>query len=560
MNWKVIGFAQFACLIVAMGLLWNYRLDFSRLVAIRLIERSGLGPVALIVSRIDSFGLRAQDITLCGGAVRIAEFSLAYEPMRLAAGTVDSALIAGLHVSIATAGGEFTIGGVPLRFAASPDGAPPTSGFRIGAVKVVQAHVVFDDPTGRLEAAFSTDLAVSGSDIRNTAFAVDLTLPIGDSVRRMHIVAPVLALSSLDGGGIRLLFDQTSILPEDILWAVDGLGGEIVWRADRLFAKVGSSRVRDLRSPALIVPLSVTGDATMVGSLIEFAIHLADDNIGAKAKIQLNATGRHDGASGTGLSSITATPLVFKPGGPRPHDFFPALGAMAGVSGSVALSGDVTWHGAAFSPALVLRLADVAYEPEGARASKIHGNIHLTGLWPVATAPGQVLHGTVEGGGLPPSDATLTFHLSPKPALSVEGMRMDFVGGQIVASPFVIDPTRPDFATVVGLRQIDLATAFRIISVEGLGGSGHIDGVIPLTVSGGKVAIRNGKLAASGPGVLQVQSDILPKQITEAGESMTLALGSVGFSLRCPGHGSRGKFHGRGDDRTQTAWPQSPGP
>jgi hypothetical protein len=262
----------------------------------------------------------------------------------------------------------------------------------------------------------------------------------------------------------------------------------------------------------------------MVGSLIEFAIHLAGDTIGAKAKIKLDAAGRHDRASGTGLSSITATPLVFKPGGSQPHDFFPALGAMAGVSGSVALSGDVTWHGAAFSPALVLRLADVAYEPEGARVSKIHGDIHFTGLWPVATAPGQVLHGTVEAGGLPPSDATLTFHLSPKPALSVEGMRMDFVGGQIEASPFVIDPTRPDFATVIGLRQIDLATAFRIISIEGLGGSGHIDGVIPLAVSGGKVAIRNGKLTASGPGVLQVRSDVLPKQITEVGESMTLAL------------------------------------
>src|SRR4029077_6661876 len=116
------------------------------------------------------------------------------------------------HVSIATVGGQLTIGGAPLRFAASPDGASPIGGFRIGAVKIVQAHVVFDNPTARLEAAFSTDLALSGSDIRNTAFAVDLTLPVGDSVRRMHIVAPVLALSSLDGGSVRLLFDQISIL------------------------------------------------------------------------------------------------------------------------------------------------------------------------------------------------------------------------------------------------------------------------------------------------------------------------------------------------------------
>ena len=46
-------------------------------------------------------------------------------------------------------------------------------------------------------------------------------------------------------------------------------------------------------------------------------------------------------------------------------------------------------------------------------------------------------------------------------------------------------------------------------------------------VSGGKVTVRGGRLAASGPGVLQVRSDVLPKQITEAGESITLALSAL---------------------------------
>ena len=88
----------------------------------------------------------------------------------------------------------------------------------------------------------------------------------------------------------------------------------------------------------------------------------------------------------------------------------------------------------------------------------------------------------------------------PKPALGVESMRMDLIGGQITASPFVIDPSRPDFETVIGVRQIDLTEVLKLISVDCLGGSGKTDGHIPLMISGGKIAIRDGKLAASGPG------------------------------------------------------------
>ena len=45
-----------------------------------------------------------------------------------------------------------------------------------------------------------------------------------------------------------------------------------------------------------------------------------------------------------------------------------------------------------------------------------------------------------------------------------------------------------------------------------------------MAISARKVVIREGKLAASGPGVLQLRSDVLPKQITDVGESMTLML------------------------------------
>lgn len=525
LTWKVAGLSLAAFLVAAVLFLWIYRLDLLRLTATRLLDRSGLGPVELTVSRFDLFGLQAHDISLYGGAIRVAELTLAYEPLRLAAGVVDQAKIVNLQVTMAVAGSDITVGGAPLRIATSSDGVSPIGRFRIDAIKIVEAHIELDSPTGRLEATFSTDLALSGADIRNTSFAVDLTVPVAGTVHTMHIVAPELALSPQDGGGLRLLFDKVTILPKDIPWTVDDLGGEILWQADRLLAKVGSSRLSNTQNPAFVVPLRLTGNATMVGSQTDFAMHVVADALGTKGKINLDATGGHDRSSGHGRLSITTAPVLVQANGVQPHDFFPAIGdALPKLTGSAALSGSVTWRDAALSPALILRLADVAYEPEGARLSKIHGDIKFAGLWPLATAPGQVLNGTVEAGGLRPTNATLIFQLLPKPALSVEGLRMDFVGGQMSASPFIIDPARPDLDTVIAFRQVDLAEFFKLVSVDGLSGSGHLDGHIPLKLARGKIVIRDGQLAASGPGVLQLRSDVLPKQITDAGASMTLAL------------------------------------
>lgn len=241
--------------------------------------------------------------------------------------------------------------------------------------------------------------------------------------------------------------------------------------------------------------------------------------------LRIEATGHHDRTSGKGTSTITAEPVVFRAGGPRPQDLFPILaGAMPDLSGSLGLSGSVAWDGATVTPALVLRLADGRYEPKGLRLSGIRGDIALSGLWPVATRPKQVITGTVEAGGLPPIRATLTFQLLPKPALRIDSSRMEFLGGRITTSTFVIDPVRPHVDTTITLHQVDLGEFFKLVGVDGLGGTGRLDGTIPLSVGNVTVVIRDGRLVATEPGIIRLDSGALPKQITDAGESMTLVL------------------------------------
>jgi hypothetical protein len=525
LTWKVSALSLAVCLVTVMLVLWTFYLDLARFAAIRLLDRAGLGPVQLTVSHLNLFELRAHDISLFGGGITVPDLVLAYDPRRLAAGVVDLVEIARPQVKIGAAGDDITIGGMPLRFAASPDGASPFGGIRIDAIRISEAHVALDSPTGPLEATFSSDLALSRTDIRNTSFALDLTVPMPGGVRTVRVVVPEFALSARDGGGLRLVFAKATILPKDIPWTVNDLGGEVLWQADRLSAKVGSSHVSNTQNPAFIAPLKLTGDATMVGSQIDFAMHVEAESLGTKGRISLDAKGGHDRSSGNGRLNITAAPVMFQARGLQPHDFFPAIGdTLHGLTGSVALLGAVTWHDAVLSPGLIVRLADVAFERKSGRLSKIRGDIEFAGFSPFATAPSQVLNGIVEAGSLPPSTATLIFQLLPKPALSVEGMRMNLVGGEISASPFIIDPARPVLDTVIAFRQVDLAEFFKLVSIDGLSGSGHLDGHIPLTVTRGKVVIRDGKLSASGPGRIQLRSDALPKQVTDAGGSMTMVL------------------------------------
>lgn len=497
-----------------------------RLAGTQLLTRQGMGPVQLTIGRVDLFGLQARDISLYGGAIRADALVLAYDPMRLAAGIVDKAELTGLRVTMALKDSGIVVGGAPLRLAAAAPGAPTTPGWRIDALRITDALVAFEQPDGTVEATFSTDLAVSGASIPSAALAVDLAVPLAGTMHAMRIAVPELALSAADGGGWRLQFQKVAVRPKDLPWVVDDLGGELLWRgSDQLSVSIGVARLSDGRTPAAVVPVGITGAITMAGPRLDFTLHAEGEATGRRGRFALDATGQHDRATGTGRTTITTSPVVFRGNGLQPRDLFPATGtALGGLSGAVALSGSIGWQNTTVTPALTLRLADIVLESQGVQLSKIHGDIKLAGLAPLATAPGQVLSGIVGVAGMPPAKATLTFQLLPAPALRIQAMRMDLAGGEIFVSPFVIDLVQPGMRTVVGLQQIDITEVFTLVGVPGLAGTGRIDGSIPVTVSGGRVQVRDGRLAASGPGVLRLRSDTLPKQVTDAGESVALVL------------------------------------
>jgi hypothetical protein len=435
LRWRIAGVVLLALLVLGGAVLWIYRVELLTTTATRVLESNGFGPAHLVIDRVGVSGLHARDITLYGSAVQVPELTLTYSPFQLLARHLRQVRIAGLRATLSMDDNSITLGGKPLPLSGSSSGA----GFRIDSLKIDDARIALDRPGGKLEASFSTELALAGADLRNASFALDVAVPIEGAPQPVRIVVREFALTSQEGGGLRLTFANADIVPQALPWSAEGIAGELLW-SDGASVKIAVSSLKNRRQPAIIQPLRLTGEAALAGTHLDFTLHAETEAAGGKGKLTMEIKGRHDRASDSGSATVATSPAVFRASGPQPVDFFPMLeDALSEVSGSVAVSGSVRWRGLDVAPNIRIRLTDVAGDSQAARLSRVNGDINLVSFWPPQTPPHQVLKATVEAAGLPPSDMTLQFHLEPKPALAVETLTAEFSGGRISASPFVID-------------------------------------------------------------------------------------------------------------------------
>lgn len=527
--WRIVGLVIAIGVAIVCASLWTYRIDLVAVAAVRALERQGLGPAQLVIDRVDLSGLHARDIKLYGGAVEAADLTVSYTPFALFSKRLASANLTGLRVKLSTKGDTVMLGDRPLRptAGANPSSAPPN--FQIDALKLDDARIALDCPDGRLEAKFSTTLALSGADLRNAAFSVDFVVPMEGPDLAVRVAVPAFGLSARDDGALRLDFSGATVTPKDLPWIAEEIGGEVVWRGDKATAKFTVNKLRSLQTPALVQPLRLTGNATLTGKKVDFVLHTHAETAGTKDKLDVVIDGHHDMATNSGSASISAPPVMFRSKAFQPADFAPALsGALPDVAGAVSVSGSARWQNFVLSPDIAVTLADLSVVTPGARLSQINGEIHLVGLWPPATPPNQMLKGVVEAGGLPPSKFAFDFRLLPTSVLMVEAASVEFAKGKISASPFAVDPKKLEINSVLRVDQVDLAELFKLINIDGIGGTGRLDGNIPLHLAGKRIRISNGTLAASGPGVLRLSSGKVPEAIGQAGESAKLVLDALG--------------------------------
>jgi len=79
---------------------------------------------------------------------------------------------------------------------------------------------------------------------------------------------------------------------------------------------------------------------------------------------------------------------------------------------------------------------------------------------------------------------------------------------------------------VLSVGAVDLGAILTLIGIDGLSGSGALDGTIPIRVEPAGMTIAGGRLVAAGPGVVRYTGAGLPDAITgaqgRAGDALTL--------------------------------------
>ena len=68
------------------------------------------------------------------------------------------------------------------------------------------------------------------------------------------------------------------------------------------------------------------------------------------------------------------------------------------------------------------------------------------------------------------------------------------------------------------------APCTKLLNLDGLSGTGQLDGQIPLQIENGTIAISEGRLAARAPGLVRYKPDKLPPEIAGAGKQVELML------------------------------------
>ncbi len=565
LRWTVLIIA--ALLVVTAGV-WIYRADLAANAAITILEERGLGPVELTVETVGLHSARAVNVSLYGGAVHAKALTLLFQPGDLYNGRAEAIEIDGLRTAVALDGsGTITVGGRPL------PGAGDTSAFPVTSVTLHDVQITVSLP----DFAVPVRLAGGGRLIGTTfAFEAVATIDAGGSVLQVlaegkHDIASGEGTASVTMPTLK--FDRNGKQPKDLLPAlasvlpsIDGearTAGIVAWkgrtivpdllihleevgfktdaadvsgldadlRLTRLSPPAGSMTVRaaqvDLRAPRLPAPLQLRGTGRLEDQILAFDL-TAKMEAGHGSVLEMLAAGRHQFADGRGKANVTLRTLKFHKTSKQPADLLPALGGLLPpIDGSIRAAGTVSWDGAAVVPDLVVNLQDVAFASGGADFSGLAGDLHITQLSPLATAPHQVITASVKPGGLPASGFRLQFELQPKPAFKIEALSSEFAGGKISATPFTVDPAAPAVDTVLHFSAVELERAFRLLNIDGVAGRGRIDGDIRLHLRGGNLIIDQSRLAASGPGELNITTPWLSENVSGGNQSVRDALAAL---------------------------------
>lgn len=376
----------------------------------------------------------------------------------------------------------------PLAAQITLDAAPPVAGSlsRQGRFKA-QGKLVIEGPPE--QDTFTPDVELDG---------------------RFTVAAPSGAL-------INAVLESGQLVLPAQAWAVQGVTGRYS-AGDTQRLKLSIAEVRNTREPALVVPLRADLDLRISAREANFVAHLHDRS----GLVDATLTGRHARRSGVGEVTLSAQPMVFTDASAL-SDLSPALAARGfKTRGTLTLAGKSHWGDGPPRHALSLALQAVALAGPTFKASALNGALQLDGLAPLHSGPGQQLKGVLELPSVKRVPFDLRFGLDTNQLL-IEQARAEIFDGALETTAAQIDLTTNAMQIDLRVVDIDLESAFMVLNLEQLKGTGRMRGLLPLRLQDGRLAVTAGHLEAKGPGKVQIGANSVTDQLKSYGSDVDLA-------------------------------------
>ena len=218
----------------------------------------------------------------------------------------------------------------------------------------------------------------------------------------------------------------------------------------------------------------------------------------------LRFTGAHGLASGCGeveLSASHGLPALGKLLQPRPA----TLSRLDLRAGKADARFALDWC-ARPTPRLdargTLRMSDATLGWEQARIEATQSTLQVDGLHPLRGRLQLAAQRAELATGTSLTDLNVDVTLAAR-SLTVGALGAQLLGGSLRGGPLVLPWPLSDQPLPVEIYRIDLGQLLGLFNVQGLAGSGQLDGVLPLAYRDGSLAIHDGRLNSLGAGTLK---------------------------------------------------------
>lgn len=286
-------------------------------------------------------------------------------------------------------------------------------------------------------------------------------------------------------------------------------------------------QLQHLAPEPLFAALSISGsiqDEAAEGNPAVYALNVAG---GIPDLRYLKITGKHSPDSGNGVLKAEIVPLKFSPERLQPSSLSPALSLLENVSGQISANAQFNWSNkGVHSSRGTLELRQVSFAHETAKINDLDASLSLENLFSPSSPPQQTITIRHIDLGIPVENLLVSYQIegADPPHIALEKVQFSMMDGLLSLAPTIINPAAAHTDILVRVSNIDLETFFNLIQIDGLAGSGHLDGEIPIRLEDNQVMIRKGHLAAKAPGVLRFQSAKASQLLATTGAEMNMLL------------------------------------